>query len=89
MKNLFYRPDVLDQKRQALDDYTEQFNCSVQAINNTIEDLTKQSQMIQETIEDINRYEAELDSTRIGLEKARSRSLKVLDNFKALLAVED
>lgn len=80
-------PDILEQKRNSLNSYTQQFDRAVSLITDTIDSLGLISKGIEETMHEIDEYERELATTRDGLEAAKAKNDRVIANFQSLLAV--
>lgn len=81
-------PDILAQKKNSLNLYNAQFERAVHLMNDTIDNLGLISQSISETMQEIDDYQKELATTKSELEDAKTRSDKVIANFKSLLCVE-
>jgi uncharacterized coiled-coil DUF342 family protein len=79
--------DILDQKRNKLNSYNQQFERAVSLITDTIDNLGFISQGIDQTMKEIDEYEKELATTREGLEAAKAKNDRVIANFQSLLAV--
>lgn len=80
--------DILDQKRNRLNSYNQQFERAVSLITDTIDNLGVISQGIDQTMKEIDDYEKELATTREGLEAAKAKNDRVIANFQSLLAVD-
>lgn len=80
--------DTLEEKKKALDTYTETFNGAVSVITGMIDTMDAMSANIETTIKEIEDYQSALEETKEGLMSARDRNSRVIKNFKALLEVE-
>lgn len=81
-------PDMLNQKRAELNDYAMQADDAVSAITNAMTNLENINSDIDQKIQEIDDYQAQLSYTREGLDKARVRNQKVVNNFRQLLEVD-
>lgn len=79
--------DILEQKRNRLASYNQEFDSAVSLITNTIDNLGLISKGIEQTMQEIVEYERELATTKEGLEAAKARNDRVISNFQSLLAV--
>lgn len=77
--------DILDQKRNRLNSYNQQFERAVSLITDTIDNLGVINQNIEQTMREIDDYEKELATTKEGLVAKNDR---VIHNFQSLLAVD-
>ena len=80
--------DVLTEKRQKLDQYARKFDSAVELVTRTVDSLSVLSGEINSTIVEIENYQRELAETRDQLSEEKQRNDKVIQNFKALLAVD-
>lgn len=80
--------DTLEEKKKALDTYTETFNGAVSVITGMIDTMDAMSTNIETTIKEIEDYQSALEETKEGLMSARDRNSRVIKNFKVLLEVE-
>ena len=78
-------PDMLKQKQSELAGYVSEFDSTVSMITGAVDNLSMLNSAIDERIQEIDSYEAELASTRTGLQNARQRNERVIRNFNALL----
>lgn len=80
--------DVLTEKRQKLDQYTQKFSSAVELVTRTVDNLSVLSSEINSTIEEIEAYQRELAATKEQLADEKQKNDKVIQNFKALLATD-
>lgn len=79
------KADILAKKQAELTQYTEQFDAAVSLVTNTIDNLKRINDGIQEEIGEIEDYQSELAKTRNGLDSAKSKNERIIQNFSALL----
>lgn len=79
------KEDILAKKQAELTKYTEQFDAAVSMVTSTIDNLKRINDGIQEKICEIEDYQSELAKTRSGLDNARSKNERIIQNFSALL----
>lgn len=79
------KEDILAKKQAELTQYTEQFDASVSLVTSTIDNLKRINEGIQEKIGEIEDYQSELAKTRNGLDSAKSKNERIIQNFSALL----
>lgn len=79
------KEDILAKKQAELTKYTEQFDAAVSMVTSTIDNLKRINDGIQEKIGEIEDYQSELAKTRSGLDNARSKNERIIQNFSALL----
>lgn len=77
--------DEIERKNEELDYYTTQFDVAVRIITSTIDQLTDAITGIDQTIEEITDYQDRLESTKSGLQSAKEKNQRVIQNFQALL----
>lgn len=80
--------DMLELKKKNLNTYATQFDNAVSAVTGIIDTLTTASLNIDKTIAEIDDYQKELSETAQGLRNTKAKNDRVVQNFKALLAVE-
>lgn len=80
--------DMLEPKKKNLNTYATQFDNAVSAVTGIIDTLTTASLNIDKTIAEIDDYQKELSETAQGLRNTKAKNDRVVQNFKALLAVE-
>lgn len=80
--------DMLELKKKNLNTYAAQFDDAVSAVTGIIDTLTTASSNIDKTIAEIDDYQKELSETAQGLRNTKAKNDRVVQNFKALLAVE-
>lgn len=80
--------DILDQKRNRLNSYNQQFERAVSLITDTIDNLGLINQGIEQTMQEIDDYERELATTKEGLVATKAKNDRVISNFKSLLSVD-
>lgn len=80
--------DMLELKKKNLNTYATQFDNAVSAVTGIIDTLTTASSNIDKTIAEIDDYQKELSETAQGLRNTKAKNDRVVQNFKALLAVE-
>lgn len=80
--------DILDQKRNRLNSYNQQFERAVSLITDTIDNLGVINQNIEQTMREIDDYERELATTKEGLVATKAKNDRVIHNFQSLLAVD-
>ena len=88
MMGLFSRgkkEDILAKKQAELTRYTEQFDAAVSMVTSTIDNLRRINEGIQEKIGEIEDYQSELAKTRNGLDNAKSKNERIIQNFSSLL----
>lgn len=78
--------DMLEQKKQKLNTYSNIFTNAVSIVNTVIDTLTNANSDIEQTIAEINEYQQELSNTAKGLQESKDKNEKVIKNFKALIA---
>ena len=78
--------DMLEQKKQKLNTYSNIFTNAVSIVNTVIDTLTNANSDIEQTISEINEYQQELSNTAKGLQESKDKNEKVIKNFKALIA---
>lgn len=79
---------LLEQERNRLDVYNAQFDRAIHLFNEAIDSLGMTSQEISETMQEINEYEKELAATKAGLAAAKTKTEKVIANFKSMLSAD-
>ncbi|MBE7018438.1 MAG: hypothetical protein E7413_00955 [Ruminococcaceae bacterium] len=79
-------PDMLEQKKQKLNTYSNIFNKAVFVVNTVIDTLTEANVGIEQSISEINEYQQELSNTAKGLQESKDKNEEVIKNFKALIA---
>ena len=77
--------DILAKKQAELTEYTAQFDAAVSLVTSTIDNLKRINDGIQEKIGEIEDYQSELAKTRNGLDSAKSKNERIIQNFSALL----
>ena len=80
--------DMLELKKKNLNTYATQFDNAVSAVTGIIDTLTTASLNTDKTIAEIDDYQKELSETAQGLRNTKAKNDRVVQNFKALLAVE-
>ena len=80
--------DILRKKQAQLNNYTAQFDAAVSMVTMTIDSLSDLNRSIEAAMTEIEDYQRELSVTKSGLDIARSKNNKVIENFKALLCVD-
>lgn len=80
--------DDLSKKREQLALFRGQFNATVAMVTQTIEDLDSLNINIEKTLEEIEDYQKNLEGLRLEMLDAKGKNEKVVQNFRALLAVE-
>lgn len=80
-----FKKDVLAQKQEELTAYQEQANAAVSLVTSTVDNLSQINDAISEKIQEIEEYQAELAKTRDGLNDAREKNARVINNFRSLL----
>ena len=80
--------DILDQKRNRLNSYNQQFERAVSLITDTIDNLGLINQGIEQTMREIEDYKKELAVTEEGLAATKAKNDLVISNFQSLLAVD-
>lgn len=80
--------DMLELKKKNLNTYATQFDNAVSAVTGIIDTLTTASLNIDKTIAEIDDYQKELSETAQGLRNTKAKNDRVVQNFKALVAVE-
>lgn len=79
------KEDILAKKQAELTRYTEQFDAAVSLVTSTIDNLKRINDGIQEKIGEIEDYQSELAKTRNGLDSAKCKNERIIQNFSALL----
>lgn len=79
------KEDILAKKQAELTRYTEQFDAAVSMVTSTIDNLRRINEGIQEKIGEIEDYQSELAKTRNGLDNAKSKNERIIQNFSSLL----
>lgn len=79
------KEDILAKKQAELTRYTEQFDAAVSLVTSTIDNLKRINDGIQEKIGEIEDYQSELAKTRNGLDSAKAKNERIIQNFSALI----
>lgn len=82
------RLDMLEQKREQVDTYVEQFNTAVSAVTTLLNTLTTANEDIDNTVSEIVAYQKELEKTAADLLNAKAKNETVIKNFGALIDTE-
>lgn len=77
--------DVLQKKKDELDQFVERYNSAVAVVTGTVSNLESINASIDEKIKEIEEYQEELVKTKNGLGDTKMKNEQVIKNFKALV----
>lgn len=82
------KKDILKQQQEKLELYAGWAKSAVSTIHSSLSSLESVVSCIDATVEQVEMYEKELAETKSGLIAEKTRNQKVIQNFRALLNLE-